>query len=82
MQEIEKKIEEFLRDQLYVDVDSIEPETPIFSEGVVDSMALLQIIEFLEESERIEVVQEDVIPENFDGVRKLARFIISKTTSD
>ena len=49
MNETEKRIAAFLREQLLVDEDSIDPEELIFTSGIVDSFSLIEIIQFVEE---------------------------------
>jgi acyl carrier protein len=46
--------------------DAIGAETPLFSSGLLDSVAMLNLIMFIEQQTGIEVRSEDVTLENFD----------------
>ena len=46
--------------------------------GVVDSLGILEIVDFLAETFRIEVSDEDLNPENFGSITKLAAFVGGK----
>lgn len=46
--------------------------------GVVDSMNVLELVMFVEESFGIQVCDNEIVPNNFDSVEKLAGFVRSK----
>ncbi len=46
--------------------------------GIVDSMNILELVMFVEENFKIKVADQDIIPDNFDSVSKLARYISRK----
>ena len=48
-------------------------------EGIVDSMGILELMMFVEENFHITVEDEEVVPDNFDSVSKLAAYIRSKS---
>jgi acyl carrier protein len=78
MNEAEKKVAAFLRDHLMVDEDNLHPETLIFTDGIVDSFSLMEIIQFVEESEGVEVSDGDVTLENFDSISRIAAYVTRK----
>lgn len=43
--------------------------------GIVDSMGVMQLVLFIEEKFRIAIQDNDIVPDNFDSITKLARFI-------
>ena len=49
--------------------------------GVVDSLGVLELVAFVEDSFGIEVPDDDVIPANFDSVDNLAAYISRKQGS-
>lgn len=67
----------FLKDSLNVE-DSIEPETELFSTGLLDSVAMMNVIGFVEEKARIEVHPGDVTLENFDTVERIVQHVRSQ----
>lgn len=50
--------------------------------GIIDSTAVMELIAFLEERYRIKLQDRDLIPDNFDSVNKLARFVESRLKPD
>jgi len=46
--------------------------------GIIDSTAVMELIAFLEERYRIKLQDQDLIPENLDSIKGLARFVESR----
>ena len=53
-------------------------ETSFLDEGVLDSMNVLQLVTFVEKQFGIPVDDQDIVPDNFDSVSRLVRFIERK----
>jgi acyl carrier protein len=51
----------------------------LLEEGIVDSTGVLELVMFVEETFGIAVGDEEIVPENFDSVERLARYVRSKT---
>lgn len=49
-------------------------DTPLFSSGALDSIAMLNIITLVEEQSGIEIRADDVTLDNFDTVSRIMRF--------
>ena len=67
----------FLKDSLNVD-EPIDPSTELFSTGMLDSVAMMNGISFVEETARIEVHPRDVTLENFDSVQRIVDYATSQ----
>ncbi len=67
-------VENFLlgEDDGFADSDSL------LESGVVDSTGVLELVTFLETSFKIEVQDEDLVPENLDTICNLAGFVDRK----
>lgn len=63
----------FIRDDLNIE-DDIDTETELFSTGILDSVAMMNIIGFVEEKSGIEVRPADVTLENFDTVQRIVDY--------
>jgi len=48
--------------------------------GVIDSLGILDMVTFLEESFGVVAEDDDLNPENFDSISSLARFVATKRT--
>lgn len=66
----------FLRDEMNIE-DEIGPETELFSTGLLDSIAMMNLIAFIEERARIEVRPADVTLDNFDTVQRITDYALA-----
>lgn len=73
----ETQLLSFLKDTLNVDGD-VSLESELFSSGALDSVAMLQLITFVEETAGVRVRPEDVTLENFDSAARILRFAESQ----
>ncbi len=54
------------------------PETSLLQSGLVDSLGMVELILFLEATFGIAVGDEDLVPENFETISAMARFVEAK----
>ena len=73
MNEIREEIMSFL-DQFF-DVNEIDEHTNFIKGGMVNSLFAMQLILFLEEKYNIEIVNEDINPENFCSVYAIMQYL-------
>lgn len=79
METIESRIREFVRDTFPVAGEQELPaEQSLFEAGVLDSIGVLSLVVWLEEAFGIIVDDDDVVPENIDGVGPLVRYVQRK----
>ena len=74
---IQSKIERFIIEDLLVggDRQSIAPNEPLITSGVIDSLGMLRLITFLEQDFNITIGDGDVLGSNFETVEKIAAFV-------
>jgi acyl carrier protein len=58
--------------------EDLADEVSLTGEGIVDSMAALELVTFLEETFGIQVGNDEILPENLDSVDRLAAFVMRK----
>ena len=77
--DIESELKTYLT-QLAVDAaqDSIEPEDDLIGQGVIDSVGLIKLVEFVEQQFGIKLDDEEIVPENFQSLRCLSEFVRRK----
>jgi acyl carrier protein len=63
----------YLRDSLALD-GALDADSELFSNGALDSVAMLNLIAFVEESSGVEVRPEHVTLDNFDTPGRILRF--------
>ena len=54
---------------------TISDSTRLIEDGIVDSMGLMQIVDFLEERTGVRVPDDDVAPENFETVLTITELV-------
>lgn len=72
------KIKDYIIKSTLADTKNIADDTLIFETGLLDSMGLLFLIEFLMEEFDVEVTDEELLPANFESVNSIIKFIEAK----
>ena len=74
------KIRRFVATELEcaVPIDELTDDLPLIEEKVIDSVAIFEVIDFLEDEFEIEVLDEELVPENFSSIASMARLVDSK----
>jgi acyl carrier protein len=76
-----KEVREFVvTNFLFGDGGSLQDDTSFLSSAIVDSTGILELILFLESTYDVKVQPEEMVPENFDSVNRVARFLTQKVT--
>ena len=63
---------------LFGDGDVLKEDTSLMEEGIIDSTGILELVMFLEETYRIKIEDEELVPENMDKLQNIARFLDRK----
>ncbi len=72
-------IERFILDEILMGSrDSIGPDESLLASGVIDSLALLRLIGFIEEHFDVVVEDDEVVPENFESINVMTGLVASK----
>ncbi len=53
----------------------LQDDTSFLEEGIVDSTGVLELVMFVEETFGTTVEDEEIVPENFDSVEQLTRYV-------
>lgn len=75
---ITEKIRGYIIETSLSKIDQVKDDTMIFDTGLLDSMGLLFLIEFINEEYNIEVSDEELNPKNFQSIESIVKFINSK----
>jgi acyl carrier protein len=59
-----------------------DDDASFLEEGIVDSIGVLELVAFVDESFGVEVEDHEVTPDNFDSVNKLAAYVQRKQNSN
>ena len=78
--EIKSKVREFLIGNFFLNTRtiSIDDNTSLMENGIVDSTGILEVVTYLQSDFEIEILDEEIVPENLDSLNNMARFIEHK----
>lgn len=72
---IASEILSYIRTQLSADIPHIDLDCNLWTEGYLDSTAILELILWLESSYNITIQNEELTPENFATLRNIEEFV-------
>lgn len=56
------------------DVSAVDPAASLIGSGVIDSTGILELVAFLEETFGVEVLDDELVPDNLDSIERLATY--------
>jgi acyl carrier protein len=56
-------------------------DASFLDQGIVDSMNVLELVNFIEEKYHVQVDDREIVPDNFDSVSNLAAYVRRKNPS-
>ena len=79
--DIKKGLRAFiLTNYLFTDDESaLGDDDSFLDNGVLDSMGVLELIDYLTEDLNVEVDGDEVTPDNLDSINKVVQFVTDKT---
>jgi acyl carrier protein len=80
METIENRVRAFIRDTFPspAATGEVATEQSLFDAGIIDSIGVLTLVTWLEQEFGIIVDDDDVVPENLDGIGRLTRYVEAK----
>jgi acyl carrier protein len=77
------RVRQFILTNFYVsDPSVLTDETSLLRQGIVDSTGVLEVITFLEAEFSIQVLDEEMLPENLDSISRIAAYLAHKTAAN
>ena len=73
----EATIREFLLHDVFYDKDltALRPDESLVARGLLDSLSILKIVTFCEESFGITIPDTEVLPDHFESIRAIAALV-------
>ena len=74
---ISQNIEHFLLTEIAVGLGkkSLDPDEDLLEQGIIDSLGLMKLIAFMEETFGIKILDEEIVPENFQSINSMAKLV-------
>jgi acyl carrier protein len=81
---LESTIREFLTTEVFYDKDlrTLGPTDSLLEKGLLDSLSILKIVTYCEESFEITIPDAEVLPEHFETVRAIAALVERQRKAD
>jgi acyl carrier protein len=78
--EIRSKIFEFLKTNFFLDTIAtpITDMDSFLEKGIIDSTGVLEVINFIQNDFGVEVLDEEILPENIDSVSNIVSYLARK----
>jgi acyl carrier protein len=74
-----KQVREFIVDHfLFGDDNALKDNTSLFEHSIVDSLGMMELITFIEETFKIKVQNDEMLPENLDSLNHIEAFLQKK----
>ena len=72
-----ENLEKFLLTEIAVDLGkkSLDPNEDLLEQGIIDSLGIMKLVLFLEESYGIQVDDQDITPENFQCLSSMVKYV-------
>jgi len=80
VENVQGRIAEFVLDNLLFGDETRMPagRQSLLDSGVIDSTGILELIEFLETEFGVHVEDDETVPENLDGIDRIAAYVERK----
>ena len=79
MEDIIGEVRAFLRENFMLDSAApIEPDMSFIDNHLLDSTGFIELIGFIEERFGLQVLDEEMVPENFDGLARIQGYVARK----
>jgi acyl carrier protein len=74
---VEQQIKTYIAENFMFSSNGFEldEDESFLDAGVVDSLGVLELVTFVEETFGVQVSDEEIVPDNFDSVNNLAAYI-------
>lgn len=81
--ELETSIKDFINRNFLMNSGAITfSNTDSFIEkGIIDSTGILELVNFIQQSFKIQIGDDELLPENFDSIRNICTYIQRKQIS-
>jgi acyl carrier protein len=73
-------VKKFLSDNKYIKPgDIIDTSESLLEQGFIDSVGVMTLVLFLEDVYKINVEEDDLVPENFESLKAIENYVKRKT---
>ena len=77
-EEIKQGVFQYVYDNAFSSRENITDDVLIFKNGFLDSMGLVLLITYLEDTYKIQITDTDLVEENFESINVITAFVEKK----
>jgi acyl carrier protein len=83
MIDVRARIRDFVQNDLAASagINSVRDDESLQETGIVDSLQILRLVTFLEESFEIQIQETEIVIENFHSIDSIDKFVSTKRSS-
>ena len=79
MASVKEEIREFvLENARSKGINEVSDDQSLMVSGIIDSLAIFRLVAFLEDSFRVRIGDDEIVPENFQSVNDIESFVSGK----
>jgi acyl carrier protein len=80
---LEAEIRTFLVENFPMyDQANLDRDQSLVESGVIDSLGILELVEFVETRFDLQIPEDELLPENLDSIANLSRYLSDKLRND
>lgn len=78
--DISKELEHFIQGEIIKGQKNIDLQksTKLIDEGIIDSLGIMKLLTFIEESFQIQITDEELVLENFESLQAICYMLKNK----
>ncbi len=83
MQQIQKEVRQFVIENFIFDGSdqTFSNDDSFFERGLLDSMGVLTLVEFVRDKYGVAIEDDELLPENWDSVNRIAAFVQARVSA-
>jgi acyl carrier protein len=79
MADVKQQVREFvLESARSKGINEVSDTQSLMEAGIVDSLGIFRLVSFLEDTFRVRISDDDIVPENFQSIDEIDRFVAAK----
>jgi acyl carrier protein len=79
MVDVKQQVREFvLESARSKGINEVSDTQSLMEAGIVDSLGIFRLVSFLEDTFRVRISDDDIVPENFQSIDEIDRFVAAK----
>jgi acyl carrier protein len=78
VENLEHEIRDFVVQNYCFNGVQISDQQSLMDTGIIDSTGVLELVSFVEMQYSIQVRSDELVPDNFDSIHRVTRFVVKK----